>query len=46
MLTLAKSLVSLSYNVDGVGKGCSCRGTHEDAGASGRLLLTDRAEPD
>lgn len=44
-LTLAKSLVSLSYYADGVGKGCSRRGTQE-AGASGRLALPDPIEPD
>lgn len=46
MLTLAKSLVSLSYYADGVGKGCSCKGGTQEAGASGRLLLPDPVEPD
>lgn len=45
MLTLAKSLVSLCYYADGVGKGCSHRGTQE-TGASGRLALPDPIEPD
>ncbi len=44
-LTLAKSLVSLSYYADGVGKGCSRRGTQE-VGASGRPALPDPIEPD
>lgn len=44
-LTLAKSLVSLSYHADGVGKGCSRSGTRE-TGASGRPAPPDPIEPD
>lgn len=44
-LTLAKSLVSLSYHADGVGNGCSRSGTRE-TGASGRPVPPDPVEPD
>lgn len=45
MLTLAKSLVSLRYQADEVGKGCRQGGTQE-AEASGRPAPPDPVRPD